>query len=65
MASDERFSDLRRYVEMHGWVLVRINGSHHVFRMPDGGVFSVPVHGGKVKAVYVRQIKKIIEGKTD
>ena len=65
MASEMRFGELRRWVESHGWVLERINGSHHVFRMPNGGHFAVPVHGGKVKPVYVRQIKKIIEGDQD
>jgi predicted RNA binding protein YcfA (HicA-like mRNA interferase family) len=61
MPSDVSFSEVRRFVERHGWVLVRIRGSHHIFNRPNGRIFVVPVHNGKVKYVYYRQIKKIIE----
>ena len=61
MLSDVRFSEVRRYVESHGWILVRIRGSHHVFRRPNGQTFAVPVHHGSVKYVYYRKVKKIIE----
>ncbi len=60
MPSEIRFSELRRIVEKHGWTLVRIRGSHHVFRTPDGSSYSIPVHHGKVKPFYVREIKKQI-----
>jgi predicted RNA binding protein YcfA (HicA-like mRNA interferase family) len=60
MPSDVSFSEVRRLVESHGWRLVRIRGSHHVFRMPDGRIYVVPVHRNKVKFVYVREIKKIL-----
>jgi hypothetical protein len=33
--------------------------SHHTFKHADGRVFPVPVHGGKVKPVYVRKAKKL------
>lgn len=55
-----RFSELRHLVEKHGWTLIRIRGSHHVFRKPDGSSFSIPVHHGKVKPFYVGEIKKQI-----
>lgn len=41
---------------------MRISGSHHIFKKADAPDFSIPVHRGKVKPYYVRQIRKIIEG---
>ncbi len=61
MPSEVRFAELLKLVRKHGWMLDRINGSHHVFLKPDGTSHPVPVHHGKVKPVYVRQIKKILE----
>ena len=61
MPSDVRFAEVRRLVEARGWVLVRVRGSHDVFRLPDGRVYVVPVHRGKVKYAYVREIKKLLE----
>jgi predicted RNA binding protein YcfA (HicA-like mRNA interferase family) len=60
MPSDVSFAEIRRLVERHGWILVRIRGSHHVFRMPDGRIYVIPVHRKKVRFVYVREIKKIL-----
>jgi len=60
MASEMRFTEVRRMLEEKGWGLVRISGSHHIFKKI--GVpypLSIPVHGGKVKAVYVRKIGKL------
>ena len=37
---------LGRLLEMKGWNLVRIHGSHHIFAKSDSVVrISVPVHG--------------------
>ncbi len=58
MPSEVRFAEVLRLVRKHGWALVRIRGSHHVFEKPDGSLFSIPVHRGKVKPYYVREIKK-------
>ena len=44
-----------------GYVLDRINGSHHVFHKTGQRPIVIPVHHGKVKPYYVRQIRKIIE----
>jgi predicted RNA binding protein YcfA (HicA-like mRNA interferase family) len=60
MPSDVSFSEIRRLVARHGWILVRIRGSHHVFKLPDGRIYVVPVHRGKVRYVYVREIKKLL-----
>ena len=60
MASPTRIAELRQLREKHGWSFARVAGSHHIFTKPGDRMWSVPVHGGKVKAVYVRQIKKHI-----
>lgn len=60
MGTEERFSLLRKLLEQHGWALTRISGSHHVFTKPDNLPISIPVHRGRVKAVYVHKIEKII-----
>ena len=38
--------DLARLVESHGWQLLRIRGSHHVYGKPGSTVrLSIPIHG--------------------
>lgn len=35
-----------KVVERHGWTLLRLNGSHHIYGKPDVTArLSVPVHG--------------------
>ena len=58
MPSEVRFAIVHNLVEKHGWKLVRTRGSHHVFQKPDGSSYSIPVHHGKVKPAYVREIKR-------
>jgi predicted RNA binding protein YcfA (HicA-like mRNA interferase family) len=37
-----------RVLESRGWELVRVSGSHHVYRHPSSGKqTTVPVHGNK------------------
>ena len=62
MPSEMRFAELQRILEAAGFRLVRTRGSHHIFARPAGLRIVVPVHRGKVKHCYVRQIKKIING---
>ena len=38
--------DLVKKLKNDGWVLERINGSHHIMRK-DGITVAVPVHAGK------------------
>ena len=59
MASEKRFSDVKRMLEQAGYRLVRICGSHHYFTKPGEEPFSIPVHQGKVKPYYVREVKKV------
>ena len=46
-------------LESKGYVLARVSGSHHIFIRPGSLPVRIPVHGGKVKAFYVRKIEKI------
>ncbi len=61
MPSDVRFADLRRLLERAGWTLDRVNGSHHIFTKDGRRPISVPVHKGKVKAVYDRQVREALQ----
>ncbi len=59
MSSESKFKDVKKQLESKGYYLDRINGSHHIFTKPGAPLFSIPVHNGKVKDYYVRQIGKI------
>jgi predicted RNA binding protein YcfA (HicA-like mRNA interferase family) len=40
--------DLARALERHGWVLMRVKGSHHIYGREGSIVrLSVPVHGNR------------------
>jgi predicted RNA binding protein YcfA (HicA-like mRNA interferase family) len=40
--------ELARLVERHGWRLLRVNGSHHIYGKPGSVVrLSIPIHGNK------------------
>ena len=58
MASEKHFSEIKKMLERVGFRLVRISGSHHYFTKPGEQPFSIPVHHGKVKPYYVRQVEK-------
>lgn len=61
MASDQRVADISRVLVSHGWELKRIKGSHHVFGGPGRPIVVIPVHSGKVKAVYARVVENAIQ----
>ena len=65
MAKPESFTKVRRLLESQGWTLARISGSHHIFTKPGELPISIPVHRGKVKAVYARKVEKICRGEED
>jgi predicted RNA binding protein YcfA (HicA-like mRNA interferase family) len=62
MPGERRFSEVRKLLERSGYRLVRICGSHHYFTKPGEQPFSIPVHQGKVKPYYVRQVEKVCQG---
>jgi len=40
--------ELARALERHGWLLMRINGSHHIYGKATSTIrLSVPIHGNK------------------
>lgn len=62
MASEKPFSEVKNLLDRSGYRLVRISGSHHYFTKPGAEPFSIPVHHGKVKPYYVRQVEKVCQG---
>jgi predicted RNA binding protein YcfA (HicA-like mRNA interferase family) len=60
--SEVRFAEIQRLLEEHGYRLKRITGSHHIFDKPGERPIPIPVHHGKVKHVYFRQILKAFKG---
>ena len=56
---------MRKLLEQAGYQLVRVHSSHHIFAKAGQSPLSIPVHRGKVKAFYVRQVKKILQDQDD
>ena len=50
--------ELLRRLKKDGWVLVRVNGSHHVLEK-NGQKISLPIHGKDVKKGLLNDILKI------
>jgi len=50
-------------VEQHGWILLRIHGSHHIYGRPGLIVrLSIPVHGTQsIKPGLLRHLMKLAE----
>ena len=59
MAGERRYPEVRRLLEAKGYAFDRTSGSHHIFEKPGCRPFVLPVHRGKVKPGYVRQIEKL------
>lgn len=59
VVSEQRFNQVKKMLEKKGYKLTRISSSHHIFTKKGSLPISVPVHGGKVKAFYVKEIEKI------
>lgn len=55
--------DFARIIERHGWQLLRINGSHHVYGKAGSVIrVSIPIHGNKpLKISLFRHLAKIAE----
>lgn len=56
---DVRFEDLRTLLERHGFVVIRVRGSHHVFAYEDtqypqtSVTLVIPTHNNRVRKPYV------------
>jgi len=55
------FGDIRKLLELEGFDLDRITGSHHIFKREEI-VLVIPVHNNRVKSVYVKRVVELIEG---
>ncbi len=55
------FGDIRKLLELEGFDLDRITGSHHIFKKNEI-VLVIPVHNNRVKSVYVKRVVELIEG---
>ncbi|MGI9066258.1 MAG: type II toxin-antitoxin system HicA family toxin [Pyrinomonadaceae bacterium] len=56
------FDDIRTLLSQEGFTLDRVTGSHHIFKRV-GLTFVIPVHGNRVKSVYVKRVVELIEAK--
>lgn len=40
--------EFARIIERHGWSLLRVHGSHHIYGKPGGKIrLSIPIHGNR------------------
>jgi predicted RNA binding protein YcfA (HicA-like mRNA interferase family) len=55
--------DFARLIERHGWKLLRITGSHHIYAKPGSVVrLSIPIHGNRpLKIGLMRHLAKLAE----
>jgi len=55
--------EFARLVERHGWQLLRINGSHHIYGKEGTIVrLSIPIHGSKpLKSGLLKHLAKMAE----
>ena len=55
--------ELARLVERHGWQLLRVKGSHHIYGKPGSIVrLSIPIHANRpLKTGLLRHLIKIAE----
>jgi predicted RNA binding protein YcfA (HicA-like mRNA interferase family) len=53
--------DFARLVERHGWTLLRVHGSHHIYGKPGSVVrLSIPIHGNRpLKTGLMRHLVKL------
>lgn len=47
-------------LEYYDYGLARIKGSHHVFRTIAGKSIIIPVHNGKIKKKYLKDLKILV-----
>ena len=58
---------LAKLVERHGWRLLRVNGSHHIYGRPGSIVrLSIPIHGNKpLKVGLLKRLLKMADLQED
>lgn len=58
-SENESFDELIQLLTYYEFLLVRVKGSHHIFRR-DHVTFVLPFHGKNVKSIYVKRCLEII-----
>ncbi len=55
--------DFARLAERHGWRLLRVNGSHHIYgKSGNSAKSSIPIHGNRaLKLGLLRHLAKLAE----
>ncbi len=62
--ADADMHDVHTLLFRFGFSLARTRGSHYIFEYEEGSQFQqiiVPLHGHKVKRVYIRQVIAILD----
>ena len=58
--------EFARVVERHGWVLRRINGSHHIYaKAGNPARLSIPIHGTSILKKGLQRTLMRVAGLTD
>lgn len=55
------FADAELLLLSAGFLRDGGEGSHHVYRHPDGRKMVIPRHGKDVKPAYIRQIRNLLQ----
>lgn len=53
---DAAFEEIKTILGNHGYKLERITGSHHIFTKPYCKSYNLPVHNGKIKKLYIKDL---------
>lgn len=62
--NDVPLQDVETLLVRFGFTLARVSGSHHLYEYESGEIWrqiSIPVHGRKVKTIYVRKVIELID----
>jgi predicted RNA binding protein YcfA (HicA-like mRNA interferase family) len=62
--TEASMQDVETLLLRFGFSLARISGSHHIYEYEEGSVsrqIVVPLHGRKVKKVYVKKVVEMID----
>ena len=61
LKADASFQVIKIILEENGYRLTASKGSHFRFKKANKPSISIPVHQGKVKKVYIKEILKLIQ----
>lgn len=58
---DASFEDVRHVFVMYGWTHARTKGSHASFTKIGERTQVIPVHGGRVRRIYLDRVCELLE----